>query len=112
MAVLDHSLYYLGRNPSSSAFDFVMLHERHKSVLVFRDIALASAHLHNLPEEVSVHTLEDFRAKEEFLRAALQQGVTQLWFDVDAASLEPKYTQPLAEALFYVLSFKREVACL
>ena len=112
VAVLDNPLYYLGRNLDQAAFDFVMLQgETHKGVLVFREVALASEHLTNLPE-VSVHTLDDHRAKEEFLRAALQQGVTQLWFDVDVGSLEPAHTQPLAEALFYVLSFKREAACL
>ena len=113
VAALNNTLYYLGRNLKSGAFDFVMLQAREdRGVLVFQEVALASKHLRNLPEEVGVHALEDYRAKEEFVRAALQQGVTQLWFDVDAESLEPIHTRPLAEALFYVLSFKREVACL
>ena len=113
VAALDNPLFYLGRNLSNGAFDFVMLQgEMHKGVLVFQEVALASKHLRNSPQEVSVHALEDHRAKEEFLRAALHQGVTQLWFDVDVGNLEPAHTQPLAEALFYVLSFKREGACL
>ena len=88
MAALDNPLYYLGRNLDQAAFDFVMLRdETHKGVLVFQEVALASEHLTNFPEEVSVHALEDYRAKEEFLRSALQQGVTQLWFDVDVDSL-------------------------
>ena len=113
VAALDNPLFYLGRNLDQAAFDFVMLQgETHKGVPVFQEVALASKHLANLPKEVSVHALDDHRAKEEFLRAALHQGVTQLWFDVDVDSLGPAYTQPLAEALFYVLSFKREAACL
>ena len=112
MAALDHPLYYLGRNVDPAVFDFVMVQrEGNKAVLLFREITLAEQHLEHLLE-VSVHTLDDARSKEEFLRAALRQGVTQLWFDVEVGSLEPRITQPLAEALFYILSFKREAACL
>ena len=119
MAALDNTLYYLGRNTEDTlnVFDFVMVelgaNERDvKAVLLFQEVGLAKTHLETLPEEVGVQPLDDMRAKEEFLRAALQQGVTQVWFGTEAGSLEPKKVQPLAEALFYVLSFKREAACL
>ena len=112
MAALDNTLYYLGRNSEDAVFDFVMMQGGHNKVaLLFQEVNLAEAHLAQLPE-VSVQTLDDLRAKEEFLRAALQQGVTHVWFDTDAQSLEPQRVQPLAEALFYILSFKREAACL
>ena len=113
VAALDDPLYYLERNVDAAVFDFVMVQrEGNKAVLLFREVTLAEQHLAHLPREVSVHMLDDARSKEEFLRAALQQGVTQLWFDVEVGSLEPQRTQPLAEALFYILSFKREAACL
>ena len=113
VAALDNTLYYLGRNAGDAVFDFVMMQAGHdKAALLFQEVSLAEAHLAQLPGEVSVQSLDDMRAKEEFLRAALKQGVTQLWFDTDAESLEPQRVQPLAEALFYILSFKREAACL
>lgn len=89
-----------------------MQREGIKAVLLFREVTLAEQHLEHLPKEVSAHILDDARSKEEFLRAALRQGVTQLWFDVEVGSLEPQSAQPLAEALFYILSFRREAACL
>ena len=113
MAALDNTLYYLGRSTKDAIFDFVMMQDGHdKAALLFQEVNFAETHLKLLPEEVSVQTLDDLRAKEEFLRAALQQGVTHVWFDTDAQSLEPQRVQPLAEALFYILSFKREAACL
>ena len=111
VAALDNTLYYLGRDTKDAVFDFVMMQGRAKVALLFQEVNLAEVHLAQLPE-VSVQTLDDLRAKEEFLRAALQQGVTQVWFDTDAQSLEPQRVQPLAEALFYILSFRREAACL
>ena len=113
MAALNNTLYYLERSPNRAAFNLATLQRGNdKGALVFQEVALASEHLKNLPKEVAVRTLDDERTKEEFLRAALQRGATQLWFDVDAQSLEPRAVQPLAEALFYILSFKREAACL
>jgi hypothetical protein len=36
----------------------------------------------------------------------------EIWFDLQADSLEPSRRQPLSQALAYIRSFKNETTCL
>ncbi len=112
---LDGALYYLGRNLSDlGAIDLLMIRsEQIKAVLVFRNEELAKEHLAKLPKEFELHRLKpgDMRAKEEFLRAAIKQGALELYLDADA-NLQAAAHHSTTEALSYVLSFKREIACI
>ncbi|MEX2541510.1 MAG: hypothetical protein WD314_06860 [Trueperaceae bacterium] len=54
----------------------------------------------------------DLRGKEEWLRAALAQGATEIAFDPDPVSLAPTLAFPIDKGLWYVLSHRRETACL
>lgn len=115
---LDGELFYLGRDVPG-VIDLLMLKtERAKAVLLFSSEALAQAHLASLEPALEtrmrLHRLEadDFRAKEEVCLAGLAQGAVELWFDVQADSLEPSSRQPLPRALAYIRSFKNETTCL
>ena len=108
---LDRPLYFLGRlHPG--VLDPALLRIREKRVaLFFTAEAGARAHLPNLPETVTVQCAADPRAKEELFEATLSQGAVELWLDTPPDG-EPVLTYPLGRALNYILSFKRQSACL
>lgn len=92
--------------------DLALLRTEHGRVaLVFSTRAGARAHLPGLPPGTAVLCADDHRAKEELLRAALARGAHELWLD-PAVGGAPKLRYPLRRALDYVLSFKRQSACL
>jgi hypothetical protein len=103
---LDGDLYYLGRE-AKEKFAFVLLEtSTRKVILVFTAEPLAkkqfpSYHVLALPEA-------DPRAKEEFFRAALEAGATEVWVD----GLESTLRMPTQQALDYMLSLKNQSACL
>jgi hypothetical protein len=106
---LDGDLFYLGRDTSATTFNLVLLETPlTKAVLVFTSAALAQQtsrnhHLLTLPHNGP-------RAKEEFFRAALNAGATEVWVDTDG--LEPTLHIPIEQALDYIFSLKNQSACL
>jgi hypothetical protein len=106
---LEGDLFYLGRDTSATTFNLVLLETPlTKAVLVFTNALLAkqasrSHHVLTLPQN-------DPRAKEEFFRAALNAGATEVW--VDTNGLEPTLQIPTQQALDYILSLKNQSACL
>jgi hypothetical protein len=55
---------------------------------------------------------DDLRAKEEWLRAARDQGAETVAVDPDPVTLAPRTAFPVERGLWYVLSHKRDTACL
>jgi hypothetical protein len=103
---LDDDLFYLGKE-SKGKFEFVLLETpTHKVILVFTKQDLAKQHF----SDYSVLSLpkDDPRAREEFFRAALAAGVSEVWVD----GLEPVLRLPTQQALDYILSLKNQTACL
>ena len=118
MYFLDEPLYFLGRVHSAvseGVLDPALLRLGEEQVaLIFTDKALAETHLSALSKTantVRVQCVTDYRAKEELFEAALARGAAELWLDA-APDGKPKLTYPLRRALDYVLSFKRQSACL
>jgi hypothetical protein len=103
---LDGDLFYLGREAEAGVFSMLLLETpTRKVLLVFTNESLAKElfpdqHVLSLPKD-------DPRAKEEFFRAALKAGATEVWVD----GLEPTIKVPTQQALDYILSFKTETAC-
>jgi hypothetical protein len=82
-----------------------------KVSLVFTDQVLAS----QIFPMYSILLLakNDPRAKEEFFRAVLSSGATEIWVDVrEREELEPTQYIPTQQALDYILSLKNQSACL
>lgn len=111
---LDGPLFYLGRTLPGVLDVTLVRTEAGPAALLFRTGDRARPHLSALPPEVTVQRIaeSDWRAKEELLLAAGARGARTLWVDADAAGLEPALRAPLAGALNYVRSFKRQSACL
>ena len=108
---LDAPLYALV-NPRPAVIDLALLRTEHGRVaLVFSAEEGARAHVGALPPGTAVLCADDHRAKEELLRAALVRGAHELWLDPGVGGA-PKLRYPLQRALDYVLSFKRQSACL
>ncbi len=110
---LDRPLYFLGRSRPGVLDPALLRAEGERVALVFTGAAEARAHLARFPETevATVQYAADHRAKEELFRAALAQGAVKLWLDA-APGGEPVLTYPLGRALDYILSFKRQSACL
>jgi hypothetical protein len=103
---LDGDLFYLGKETEAGLFSMMLLETpTQKVLLVFTSEALAK----KLVSEHQVLRLakDDPRAKEEFFRAAITAGATEVWVN----SLTPIIKIPTQQALDYVLSFKTETAC-
>ncbi len=103
---LDGDLFYLGRETKAGLFNIVVLETpTTKAVLVFTSEDTAK----KLFPDYHVLYLckDDPRAKEEFFRAALNAGATEVWVD----GLEPTLRIPTQQALDYILSLKNETAC-
>lgn len=108
---LENPLYYLNR-ARPHVLDLALLRAPEgRAVPIFTEQALAALHLPALPEGVGIEEASDLRAKEELLRAALARGASELWLDPPPTG-DPKARYPLQRALDYVLSFKRQSACL
>ena len=110
---LDGPLYYLnGAKRFETIIDLALLPlPTGKAALVFSEKTQASAHLVALPDGVTVQCASDLRAKEELLRAGLTRGANTLWLDTPVGA-PPKASYPVKRALEYILSFKRQSACL
>ena len=76
-----------------------------KAVLVFTREDLAKKLFPN--HQVLRLPKDDPRAKEEFFRAALNAGATEVWVD----GLEANIKLPTQQALDYILSLKNQTAC-
>jgi hypothetical protein len=104
---LDGDLFYLGRETKAGLFHLVLLETpTQKVILVFKTEALAKKLFPN--HQVLALPKDDPRAREEFFRAALNSGATEVWID----GLEPALRIPTQQALDYVLSLKTQTACL
>ena len=113
---LDGPLYYLNRSQRAgkaiNVIDLALLSfPEGKAALVFSDEARAQAHLSLLPKGVTVACASDLRDKEELFRAALERGADTLWLDAPVGG-EATASYPLRRALEYILSYKRQSACL
>ncbi len=103
---LDGDLFYLGGKTETGLFKITLLETSTQKVVVVltrEDIA------RNLFPNHTILPLakDDPRAKEEFFRAALKAGATEVWVD----ALEPSLKVSTQQALNYILSFKTETAC-
>lgn len=109
-AFLDEPLFFLGR--SQLYLDVALLRlGKGKVALLFSGELAAQDHLKAAPPGTVVQSATDLRAKEELFRAVLARGADELWLDA-AVDGPPKVRYPLRRALDYVLSFKRQSACL
>jgi hypothetical protein len=107
---LDGDLFYLGRDDQPGVFNFLVLETDTlktdtKVCLVFTSQAIAEKVFPN--HTVLTLNKSDPRAKEEFFRAALSVGASEVWVD----SLEPMQRIPTLQALYYILSLKNQTAC-
>ena len=111
---LDGDLYYFERALPGVISPSSVREGGDRAVLLFREEARARGHLAGLPAGFVLRELcgDDFRAKEEFLRAALAGGAAVIFLDADARTLTPAERHAVREALDYVLSFKNQAACL
>lgn len=111
---LDGPLLYLGR-PVEGAFQIALLHSRTGTLAPLLTSERAGRpFLRKAPAGVVLLALsaDDLRAKEEWLRAALSQGATIAAFDPDPLTLSAKAALPLDRALAYIISHRRQTACL
>jgi hypothetical protein len=105
---LDGDLFYLGKE-ARDKFNFLLLEPpTHKVIPVFTNQELARAF--DKHHQVLSLPKDDPRAREEFFRAALSGGATEVWVDVER--LEPSERIPTQQALHYILSLKNQSACL
>ncbi len=110
MNTLDRPLFFLER-PRPHVLDVALLRlGSGKVVLLFSSELAARSHLDTAPPGTVVQSATDLRAKEELFRAALARGADELWLDAEAG--EPEVRYPLQRALDYVVSFKRQTACI
>ena len=112
--LLDRDWYYLGLPADEGFAALQVVSGGSAAVPVYSDAERARALLGRAPSGVTVERLQadDLRAKEEWLRAALTAGAAELLADPAASTMEPAGTLPLRLALGYILSFRRETACL
>lgn len=110
MNALDQPLFFLGR-PRPHVLDVALLRLGDgKVVLLFPSRLAARSHLETAPPGTVLQTATDLRAKEELFRAALARGADELWLYAEAGAEPDRY--PLQRALDYVMSFKRQTACI
>lgn len=110
-AFLDEPLFFLGRS-QPLVIDVALLRlDSGKVALLFSREVAAQRHLEVAPPGTVVQSATDLRAKEELFRAALARGAHEVWLDAEVGQ-EPVVRYPLQRALDYVLSFKRQRACL
>lgn len=112
--VLDGDWLYLGR-PLEGVVDIVTVTGKTgRQAPLFGDDASGEPFRARGPAGLELLSVAagDLRAKEEWLRAALAQGVTEVVFDPDPVSLSATVAFPADKALWYVLSHRRQSACL
>ena len=104
---LDGDLFYLGKE-AQGTFNFLLLETPSAiAIPVFTTRELAQKF--NNHHQVLSLPKDDPRAREEFFRAALNSGASEVWVDVER--LEPSQHIPTQQALNYVLSLKNQTAC-
>jgi len=115
--VLDGPLVALLRGPAETVVPLLARQGDVRTLLVFTSTQAAERHRVTL-EGVPVAGLrlasiaaDDWRGKEELLRAAADLGADRLDLDPDLG-LEPAAQASLDRALAYVVSHKRGTACL
>jgi hypothetical protein len=103
---LDGDLFYLGRETDTSSFQLLLLETpTQKVILVFTSKGIAKKLFPT--HQILALPKNDPRSKEEFFRAALNAGATEIWVD----GLEPTLHLPTQQALEYILSLKNQTAC-
>lgn len=104
---LDSALFYLGEDLEGNRFRLNLLEtSTHKVLLLFTSKDLARQ---LFPGQSILHLAkDDFRAREDVFRAALEAGACDIWLD----SLQPHIRMSVQQALNYTLSFKNQRACL
>ncbi len=114
---LDTALFYVGHHRPDVLAPLLVRHDKghetDKALLLFRSARAATPHQQAIGDEAVLVSIDenDFRAKEELLRAAIEQGASEVWIE-PSPTLTPDHVLPIAKALFYILSFRREQACL
>jgi hypothetical protein len=115
--VLDGPLVALLRGPPETIAPVLARQGDERTLLVFSTAGAAERHVATL-EGAPVPALrtwsiaaDDWRGKEELLRAAADLGAVRLDLDPDLR-LEPVAQASLQRALAYVTSHKRGTACL
>jgi hypothetical protein len=104
---LDSDLFYIGREAEAGFFHMVLLETpAQKALLVFTSEALAKKLFPS--HQVLALPKADPRAREEFFRAALKAGASEVWVD----GLESTLRTSTQQALDYTLSLKTQTACL
>jgi hypothetical protein len=115
--LLDGPLVALVRGRDDAIAPLLAREGEVRTLLAFSDAAAAERHRARLADEpgaaLRLWTIpaDDWRGKEELLRSAAALGAVRLDVDPDLA-LRPEAQAPLAQALGYVLSYKRGTACL
>lgn len=103
---LDSDLFYLGKETEAGLFHIMLLEtSTQKVILVFTSKDLAKKLFPS--HQILALPKDDPRAKEEFFRAVLNAGATELWVD----GLEAILKLPVQQALDYILSLKNQTAC-
>lgn len=112
-SVLDGEWHYLGR-PLEGVLDIALLPESEGlTAPLFTGEATARPFRVSTPElELLGVGSDDLRAKEEWLRAVLARGAGTVVVDPDPDSLTPRSSFPTHKALWYILSHRRETACI
>lgn len=117
VAALDGPLYALTRRRPDVLIPMMVRQGDVRSLLGFTHPVRARLHRDRLgPESVSAWQVtesaaDDWRAKEELLRAAALAGCTRLELDPDL-DLRAAQTLDLARAIAYAASHRRASACL
>lgn len=115
--LLDGPLTALVRDPPEALAPLTASGRQGRSLLMFSSADAAAAHLGALPPELAASyrawtaDADDWRAKEELLRAGAALGAARLDLDPDLALL-PAEQLALSRAIGYVTSYKRNRACL
>jgi hypothetical protein len=112
--VLDGGWHYLGRPLTGIADVATLSREGERFAPLFLSKESAQPFLAGSRSGIELLEVpaDDLRAKEEWLRAALDQGALTVAVDPDQVTLAPRTAFPVERGLWYVLSHKRDTACL
>lgn len=113
-ATLDGEWHYLGR-PLEGVLDIALLpREDGLMAPLFTDGEAAAPFRASAAPDLELLDIgsDDLRAKEEWLRAVLARGAGTVALDPDPDSLLPRSSFRTNSALWYILSHRRETACI